>query len=144
MTQEEFLSNIQTRGARLAPASTTPTITIANTALQNIRAAMLPMTMINLYSATGAINLGTGYIFGPTEVGRGKDYPIPSIVQINNDISAITSMRGKTVFGRNDMFWFAFDSFGTFYMLDNLTLRPLRKYDDAYRAMYDCLAGGRI
>lgn len=144
MTQEEFLSSIQSRGARLAPACDTPQITIANTALQNIRAAMMPMIMIELYKTCGAINLGTGYIFGPSEVGRGKDYPIPSIVQINNDISSNASMRGKTIFGRNDLFWFAFDSFGAFYMLDNVTLRPLRKYDDGLRAMYDCLMGGRI
>ncbi len=144
MTQDEFLSAIKTKGARIAPPATTPTITIANTALQNIRSAMMPMAMINLYGIVGGINLGNGYIFGPSDVGRGKNYPIPSIVQINNDISSIQSMRGKTVFGRNDMFWFAFDSFGVFYMLDNLTLRPLRKYDDAFRAMYDCLSGGRI
>ncbi len=144
MTQDDFLSRIQSRGARLAPPADAQSITIANTALQNMRAAMMPMAIMELYGKTCAINMGGGYIFGPNEIGRGKEYPIPSIVQINNDISNIQSARGKTIFGRNDLFWFAFDSFGTFYMLDNLTLRPLRKYDDPYSAMYDCLAGGRI
>jgi hypothetical protein len=51
---------------------------------------------------------------------------------------------GKTVFGRNDLFWFAFDAMGNCFMLDNLTLSQLRKYDNPYRAMLDCLIVGKI
>ena len=60
------------------------------------------------------------------------------------NLSNIATIRGKTVFGRNDLFWFAFDAFGTCYMLDNLNLRVLKKYDDPYRAMLDCLIVGKI
>ena len=66
------------------------------------------------------------------------------ILKVNDDIAPLGKTVGKTIFGRNDLFWFAFDAFGTFYMLDNLTLTPLRRYDDAYRAITDCLISGKI
>jgi len=144
MTCQEFLSLIKSRGAIIAPAAANNEIILANATLQNMRAAMLPPVMQQLYQMTSGINLGNGYIFGPTEIGRGKKFPIPSITQINSDIAQIPLMHGKTVFGRNDLFWFAFDAMGNFYMLDNLTLKPLRKYDDAFRAMTDCLVAGKI
>ncbi len=144
MNASEFLSAIKSRGAAIATPTATGTISLANTSLQNMRAAMLPKFIIDLYNETAGINLGTGYIFGPSEISAGRAHPIPSIVQINQELTNITQMRGKTVFGRNDLFWFAFDCFGACYMLDNLTLRPLRKYDDPYRAMTDCLIAGKI
>ncbi len=145
MTCNEFLAFVKSRGARIAPPFVAGQTTIANTSLQHMRAAMLPAYITELYTLTGGINIGTGYIFGPGDVKyTASGYPVPSIVKINQDIASITTMRGKTVFGRNDLFWFAFDAFGTCYMLDNLSLRPLRKYDDPFRAMTDCLAAGKI
>ena len=144
MTYNEFITVMKSRGAVIAPPATRTDITLANTALQSIRAAMLPKIMIELYEQTDGINLGAGYIFGPNEIARVRRFPVPSITSVNNDISTNASMRGKTVFGRNDLFWFAFDAMGTFYMLDNLTLKPLRKYDDPYRALTDCLIAGKI
>ncbi|MDE6250050.1 MAG: hypothetical protein K2M34_00235 [Alphaproteobacteria bacterium] len=145
MTCNEFLTLIKSHGASIAPGSTPGQITITNTYLQRMRAAMLPSYMTELYATTGGINIGTGYIFGPTDVRYNvQGYPVPSIMTINQDLVSISAMRGKTVFGRNDLFWFAFDAFGTCYMLDNLSLRPLRKYDDPFRAMTDCLAAGKI
>ena len=67
-----------------------------------------------------------------------------SIEQINRDMAGNKNLFGKTVFGFNDLFWFAFDVTGTCFMLDNLTLSTLRKYDDPYRAMIDCLVIGKI
>ena len=127
MNTSEFLSLMKSRGATIFSPSPTRDITLANNALQARRCAMLPTTFIDLYKSASAINLGNGYIFGPIEVARGTRFPIPSIVEINMDVSGNDTLRGKTVFGRNDLFWFAFDAFGTFYMLDNLTLRILRK-----------------
>lgn len=145
MTCNEFLTLVKSRNALIMPSVTAGQITVVNTHLQRMRAAMLPSYMIELYTATGGINIGTGYIFGPDDVKyNAKSYPVPSILKINQDIASIPAMRGKTVFGRNDLFWFAFDAFGTCYMLDNLSLRPLRKYDDPFRAMTDCLAAGKI
>lgn len=145
MTRDEFLSGLRARGATIAPPPTNQTqITIANALLQNMDAAMIPGAMFDLYTATGGLYMGSGYIMGPNEIARGVKFPVPSIVEINKNMSHIPGMRGKTIFGRNDLFLFAFDAFGVYYMMDNTTLRVLRKYDDAYRAMTDCLMAGKL
>ncbi len=144
MNTVEFLSLMKSRGATVVEPKSERDITLANNVLQARRCAMFPSVLIDLYKQTSAINLGNGYIFGPTECPRGTRFPIPSIVEVNVEVGNIATLRGKTIFGRNDLFWFAFDVFGTFYMLDNLNLRILRKYDDPYRAMSDCLVAGRF
>lgn len=144
MTCSEFLSAMQSRGAKIYAPAHTNQILLLNGALQQRRYAMLPPAINELYKMVGAINLDMGYIFGPNEVMRDKTYPIPSILKVNDDIATLGKTVGKTIFGRNDLFWFAFDAFGAFYMLDNLTLTPLRRYDDAYRAITDCLISGKI
>ena len=144
MTASEFISAIKSRGAITFAPITQNQIALTSTALQQRRRAMLPAFLNEIYSITGAINLGNGYIFGPNEIPQGIRYPVPTILQINDDMSSIPQIMGKTIFGRNDLFWFAFDAFGICYMLDNLTLTPLRKYDDPFRAMLDCLIVGKI
>jgi len=144
MTTNEFLSLIKSRGANIFPPLSVMDTTVANTNLQDIRAAMLPTFMFDLYKNCSGITLGSAYIFGPKEIKRGTKYPIPSIIKINQDIIGNKNLFRKTVFGRNDLFWFAFDTNGTCFMLDNLTLSVLRKYDDPYRAMIDCLIVGKI
>ena len=144
MTATEFLEQMKSRGAYITPPAHQNQISLLNGALQQRKYAMLPHALLELYKYAGAINLDTGYIFGPDEIKRQKTVPIPSILKYNDDISVLGKTFGKTVFGRNDLFWFAFDAFGTFYMLDNLTLSPLRKYSDPYRAMIDCLIAGKV
>lgn len=144
MTCNEFLTLIKSRGAIIAPPAGLSHLSTANNSLQRYRCAMLPLFMTELYTHTGGINLGNGYIFGPTEIAQGIRTPVPSITDINEKILYMGKNRGKTIFGRNDLFWFCFDVFGTCYMLDNLTLNPLRKYDDPYRAMLDCLIAGKM
>ncbi|MBD5400376.1 hypothetical protein HDR61_01345 [bacterium] len=144
MTRDEFLSSVRSRGAFTANSATPRDIATTNALLQGMRAAMLPPALIELYNATTAISRGSAYIFGPTEVPRPNHHPIPSIIDINRDMAHIQSLRGKTIFARNDLFLFTFDAFGVFFMMDPLNLRCLRKYDDAYRAMTDCLAVGKI
>ena len=144
MTRDEFLSSVKSNGAVLAPAAEEHMIVIASSALQSIRCAMLPEFMIDLYKTAGGLVLGDGYIFGPSELTVTRKFPVPSIVQINNEISGLAQMRGKTVFGRNDLFWFAFDVFGACFMLDNLTLSQIRKYEDPWRALSDCLIIGKM
>ena len=65
MTTDEFLSYIKSRGAHLADAVSPNQIALTNTALQQRRRAMLPQYMTELYTKTGGIILGNGYIFGP-------------------------------------------------------------------------------
>ena len=126
MTRDEFLSSMKSNGATFAPASPDNLLSLTTSALQNLRAAMLPEFIIQLYKVVGGIVLGDGYIFGPSENKTMHKYPVPTIVQINTEIAHIESMRGKTVLGRNALFWFAFDASGTCHMLDKLTLCPKR------------------
>ena len=144
MTCLEFLSLIQNKNAKIMRPAHQNQISLVNAALRQRHYAVLPKQMLELYARVGAINLGNGYIFGVNETNRGTLYPIPSILQVNDDISTYGKTLGKTIFGRNDLFWFAFDAFGNFYMLDNLTLTPLKKYDDAYKCMFDCLIAGKF
>ena len=144
MNTNEFLSSMKSRGANIFPATNMTAITVANTNLQEIRAAMLPAFLMNLYQYCFGITLGSTCIFGPTTIDRGIKYPLPSIFEINRDVRDNKNLFGKTVFGRNDLFWFATDALGKCYMLDNLTLSVLKTYDDPYRAMNDCLIIGKI
>jgi hypothetical protein len=144
MTLDEFLSLMKNGGAESAPAATDAEISMTATLLQNIRASSLPQFIIDLYAKVGGMILGDAYIFGPNELKMTDKFPVPTIAQINREISGIASMRGRTVFARNDLFWFAFDAFGNVFMLDNARLAVLRKYDDPYRAMTDCMAVGKI
>ena len=112
--------------------------------LQQDQFAMLPKFLLDLYKNAGGIILGSSYIFGPKETERGIRYPVPAIQNINSDFYGNKKLFGKTIFGSNDLFLFVTDAFGNCFMLDNLTLSVLRKYDDPYRAMMDCLIIGKI
>lgn len=144
MKTAEFLSSIKSRGATVFPVGDKNAITMANTSLQEIRAAMLPAFMVDLYNSCFGITLGSGCIFGPTEMDRGIKYPLPSVFEINRAVRNNKNLFGKTIFGRNDLFWFATDGLGKCFMLDNLTLSVLKTYDDPYHAMNDCLIIGKI
>ncbi|MBD5388749.1 hypothetical protein HDR63_00655 [bacterium] len=144
MTPDAFLTLIKKHGATVGAPADDSAIQLANARLMQIRAAMLPAFMRDLYAMAGGMELGCAAIFGPTDTPVGLGFPIPSIMQINEEIADMDTMRGKTVFARNNLFWFAFDAFGVCYMLDNLTLKVLRQYDDPYRAMTDCMAVGQI
>ena len=144
MTTTEFLSFIKTKKAIISAPAGENAINTANMNLQQIRSAMLPIFLQDLYKQTNSINLGPAYIFGPQKTDRKIKYPIPSIFDINKEVSGNPKLTGKTVFGKNDLFWFVTDASGNCFMLDNLTLSVLRKYDDPYRAMIDCLIIGKI
>lgn len=144
MNTAEFLALMKSRGAKITPAKDTSSITLLNTKLQQARISMLPKFLLDLYQEISCITMSSAYIFGPEEIERGTKYPVPSILDINKELVGNKNLFGKIVFGRNDLFWFATDAMGTCYMLDNLTLNVLRKYDDCYRAMTDCLIIGKI
>ena len=144
MTTNEFISLIQSRGATIMPSGDTGSINRTNTILKDLQVAMLPSFLIDLYYNCFGITLGSACIFGPTEIERGITYPLPSIIDINKEMVGNKNLFGKTIFGRNDLFWFASDAYGNCFMLNNLNLSVLRKYDDPYRAMIDCLIVGKI
>jgi hypothetical protein len=144
MTLEEFLSLIKSKGAHFTPPVSNNQITFTNATLQQHKLPILPRTFINLFTITGGINLDSGYIFGPNEVSRLNLYPIPSILDVNLDFARTQKNIEKTIFGRNDLFYFAFDAFGKCYLLDNITFKTLRSYDDCIKAISDCLIAGKI
>ncbi|MCL2338451.1 MAG: hypothetical protein FWC51_00675 [Proteobacteria bacterium] len=147
MTREEFFSELKNRNAIMLPVTSDRAIELSRGSLQQMRCAMFSLELIDIYkNMAGGIIMGDANIFGPDKFDRVKfNYEIPDIVQVNREIANIPAARGKTIVGRNQMFWFAFDAFGTFYMLNNLNLGTLRKYEgDPYRAIMDCLIIGRI
>ncbi len=144
MTRDEFLASARAHGATLGNAASAHDIELTCSGLQRLRAATLPAYMREFYTICGGVILGNAFIFGPTEIPNELQYPMPPITTINDEIRDLSIMRGMTVWGRNDLFWFGFDAFGTCYMLDNLNLNKLRKYDDPYRAMIDCIAIGKL
>ena len=144
MTTTECLSLLKSRGALIFPPLGNIDINAINANLQDAQAAILPAFLIDLYKNCSGITLGSGCIFGIKEIDRGIKYPLPSIVEINKDLKGTKALFGKTVFGRNDLFWFAFDTMGNCFMLDNLTLAVLRKYEDPHKAIIDCLIVGKI
>ena len=82
MTCTEFLSAMQSRGAKIYAPAHTNQILLLNGALQQRRYAMLPQSINELYTMVGAICMDTGYIFGPNEIMRDSTYPIPSILKV--------------------------------------------------------------
>ncbi|MCL1902038.1 MAG: hypothetical protein FWG18_00230 [Alphaproteobacteria bacterium] len=148
MNREEFIAELTNRNALMLPTTSDRAIELARGSLQQMRAAMMSLELIDIYkNIAGGIIMGDANIFGPEKFDRanGANYEIPDIVQVNREIANVPAARGKTIVGRNQMFWFAFDAFGTFYMLDILNLNPLRKYEsNPYRAIMDCLLVGRI
>ncbi|MDR0967571.1 MAG: hypothetical protein LBL75_01935 [Rickettsiales bacterium] len=147
MTTDEFLSWATTRGVKLLPKIQMGEIASANLTIQHQRIAMMPISLMNFYqNIAGGAYLGNAYIFGiadSKESGQ-TTYEIPGIISVNRELSGLQAVTGRTIFGRNDLFWFGFDAFGKFYMLNNINLKPVRQYDDLYRAMTDCLAIGKI
>ena len=144
MTTTEFLATIKSRGAIFAPPVITQQLSLTNASLQRSRYAILPDFLIQLYTKTGGLNLGSGYIFSPNDIIYTPPFVIPSITKVNNDFGPLGKTIGKTLFGRNDLFWFAYDAFGICYMLDNLTLKPIKKYTDPFKAICDCLIAGKL
>ncbi|MCL2017767.1 MAG: hypothetical protein FWG80_03290 [Alphaproteobacteria bacterium] len=147
MTREEFFLELKSRKVTLLSTASDRAIELSQNALQQMRAAMMPLSLIEIYrNISGGLISGDANIFGPEEVFRpARGYEIPGLIQINREILGMPGLQARTVFGRNQMFWFAFDAFGNFYMLDILNLNPLRKYEsDPYRAILDCLAVGKI
>lgn len=145
MNFEELLSFLKQNDAFIANPSNERDIQITNSVLQNISAAIFPLFIMDFYKDFGGIVFGGSYIFGPAEINDPKlKYPIPSISEINNNLSGLKQLRGKTIFGRNDLFLFAFDAFGKCFMLNNLNLSVLREYEDPLRAIQDCLIIGKL
>lgn len=127
------------------PGSNVRALELANAAFQQMKASVLPKSVYDFYMSFGCAILGDAYVFPVEEISRtARNYTIPSIVKINREFSGIQILRGKTVWGRNQMYIFSCDVIGFLYMHDVLTLQVLRKYDNLDAALTDCLLIGKI
>ena len=131
-------------GAMFAPASFRA-LELANAAFQQMRAAVLPKSAADFYMLYGGAILGDAVVFPMEETPRpARNYAVPSLVKINRDMAGFRTLRGKTIWGRNQIYMFSCDVIGGVYMHDALTLAILRKYNDFGAALADCLLVGKI
>ena len=118
---------------------------LANAAFQQMKASVLPAALSDFYLAYGGAILGDAVVFPIEDAPRpARRYIIPGAVRINRDLANFQVLRGKTVWGRNQLYIFSADVMGNLYMHDVLTLSVLRKYNDFGQALADCLLVGKI
>ncbi|MDR1071656.1 MAG: hypothetical protein LBL21_03380 [Rickettsiales bacterium] len=143
---EEKIKYLSGAGAAFFPGASPRAVELANAAFQNMKASVLPAgAFADFYMARGGAVLGDSYVFPPEDLARpNRGYVIPGIVKINRDLSHVAVLRGKTVWGRNQLYLFSCDVGGAMYMHDVLTLQVLRKYNDFGAALTDCLLVGKI
>ena len=139
------INYLKESGAAFLPAANFRALELANAALQQMRAAVLPKEIADFYMEYGGAILGDACVFPPDDTSRPeRNYVVPGIVKINRDLADIQTLRGKTVWGRNQIYIFSADVGGGIYMHDALTLTVLRKYGDFAAALTDCLLVGKI
>jgi hypothetical protein len=142
---DEMIKHLGESGAVFFPKPSERAIELANAALQQMKAAVLPQSAIEFYSVLGGAVLGDACVFPVEDADRPeRNYTIPGIVKINRDLAGFSALRGKTIWGRNQIYWFSADVAGRMYMHDVLTLSVLRKYDDMTAAIADCLLVGKL
>ncbi|MDR2269043.1 MAG: hypothetical protein LBD94_02555 [Rickettsiales bacterium] len=118
---------------------------LANAAFQQMRASILPESLVIFYKSFGGAIFGDTCVFPLDDIERsGRNYIIPGIIQVNRKMAGFAVLRGRTVWGRNQFYLFSCDVAGNLYMHDVLTLQVLRKYTDFYVALTDCLLVGKI
>jgi hypothetical protein len=142
---DEKIRHLHESGAVFFPGSGARAVELANAALQQMKASVLPRSLAELYAACNGALLGDACVFPIEDADRpGRNYIVPGIVKINRDLAGLPLLRGRTVWGRNQIYWFSADVAGTLRMHDMLTLSVLRTYDDLGAAFTDCLLVGKL
>jgi hypothetical protein len=143
----EKIEHLKNSGAIFLPppADARRALDLANAAFQQMRAAVLPKPLADFYNSLGGAMLGDAYVFPLEDADRpARRYAIPGIVRVNRDFVGFAMLRGKTIWGRNQIYLFSADALGAICMHDMLTLQVLRKYVDFGVAMTDCLMVGKL
>ena len=141
----EKVNYLKESGAKFLPGTNIRALELANAAFQQMKASVLPKSLGDFYLAFGGAVLGDACVFPVEDSMRPhRNYELPGIVKINRDMVRFQVLRGKTVWGRNQIYIFSADVIGNLYMHDVLTLQVLRKYTDFYAALTDCLLVGKI
>ncbi|MCL2629175.1 MAG: hypothetical protein FWD33_00545 [Alphaproteobacteria bacterium] len=142
MNFDELKSELVKYGAKAArPAPDELVRTQA--ALQGMGKLMMPAGLVEFFQNFGAVVLGDAEIFAPMPAAIGK-MRTRTIIEVNGDMSASTPIGGKTVFGRNQLFWLVVGDDFKFHLLDLYTMRPAKAYDDVNLAVRDCLLVGAL
>lgn len=143
MNTEDIISFAKSKGAELTNAADQNSLIKVNSNLSFIHKAILPKFINNLYKYTNSILLGNSCIYGTEDIKNSR-YFIPSILNVNRDFQIYDKLGEKTIFGRNDLFLFCFDTLSNCYMLDNITFNTVKSYTEPEQALYDCIAIGTI
>ena len=142
---EEKIEYLKKAGAVFFPSAGARALNLANAAFQQMKASVLPTAMGAFYAAYGGAVLGDACVFPIEDTDRpNRNYVMPGIVKVNRDMIDFPALRGKTIWGRNQFYWFSADVAGAICMHDVLTLTVLRKYGDLGAAIADCLLAGRV
>ena len=143
MNIENIISFAKSNGADLSPAPNQNSIIRLNNNLSFLHKAILPSFMNNFYKYTGSILLGNSCIYGIDDIKNSR-YFIPSILNVNRDFLLSNILNEKTIFGRNDLFIFCFDTLSKCYMLDNITFSLVKSYTEPELALHDCIGMGTL
>ena len=142
---EEKINHLKKSGAIFLPASNDRALELANASFQQMKASVMPSFVSDFYLKYGGVILGDAYVFPIEDADRSqRNYTIPGIVKINRDLAHLNLLRGKTIWGQNQFYFFSCDILGGLYIHDVLTLQILRKYTDFGAALSDCLLVGKI
>jgi hypothetical protein len=142
---EDQTAHLEKSGAKFLPPASRRDIELANSALQQIRASVLPSALAEFYLNYGGALLGDSCVFPIEETERPhRRYTMPNLVGINRSLAGLAGLRGKSVWGQNMFYWFSADIGGNLYMHDVLTLQILKSYADAGAAISDCLLVGKM
>ena len=141
----EKINYLKESGAVFLPPAGFRALELANAAFQHMRASVLPKSLADFYLEYDGAFLGDGIVFPLEDKERPqRNYAVSGIVGINRALSTFGPLRGKTVWGRNQIYMFSADVIGGIYMHDALTFQVLRKYGDFGAALADCLLVGKI
>jgi hypothetical protein len=141
----DMVRRLEESGAVFLPPPSARALELANAALQQMKASVLPAAAAGFYKAHGGALLGDACVFPADDADRpDRRYVFPSLVGINRDLTGLSGLRGKTVWGRNQFYWFSADVAGKILMHDILTLSVLRDYADFGAAITDCLLVGKL
>ena len=141
----EKINYLKESGAAFLPPASFRALELANAAFQHMRASVLPKSAADFYLEHDGAFLGDAIVFPLEDKERpDRSYAIPGMIKVNRSLSSFAPLRGKTVWGRNQIYMFSADVIGGVYMHDALTLQVLRKYGDFGAALADCLLVGKI
>jgi hypothetical protein len=110
-------------------------------ALQAMRKMVLSAPVIEIYKSVGGILLGDSELLPINKMAR-LGYTPKTLIEFNQDLENVSLLGGRTVFARNAFFWLVSDIDGSIAMIEIYTQKTVKKYDDAARAVVDCLTLG--